>query len=167
MEGTPPGIPATAPRPAAGPPAPPTQVANKIQHTRPGIGLGGPTVPPTPVPTAKDIGIAVAHSTLEKGSLPVADNMGAISAKGKFTAFGKDRRHEDSWSRTPNTTGSGAIHVKTFHCKLTEDALSYMDQTINEWLDAHPQYEVKFVSSTIGTLTGKLKEPALFCQVWV
>jgi hypothetical protein len=86
---------------------------------------------------------------------------------GRITAFGKERRHEEQWSRTPNTTGYGAIHVKTFHCKLTEDAIAYMDQTINEWLDAHPQYEVKFVSSTIGTLTGKLKEPALFCQVWV
>jgi hypothetical protein len=85
----------------------------------------------------------------------------------KITAFGKERRHEDAWARTPNTTGAGAIHVKSFHCKLTEDALAYMDQTINEWLDAHPQYEVKFVNSAIGTLTGKLKEPALICQVWV
>jgi hypothetical protein len=42
-----------------------------------------------------------------------------------------------------------------------------MDQTINEWLDAHPQYEVKFVNATIGTFTGKIKEPALICQVWV
>ena len=42
-----------------------------------------------------------------------------------------------------------------------------MDQSVNEWLDAHPQYEVKFVSSTVGTVTGKLKEPHLICQVWV
>ena len=55
----------------------------------------------------------------------------------------------------------------TFHAKLTDDALKYMDQVINEWLDAHPQYEVKFVNSSVGILTGKLKEPALVCQVWV
>ena len=77
----------------------------------------------------------------------------------------KDRRHEDSWTRTPNTTGMGAIHVRTFHAKLTDDALVYLDQHINEWLDAHPQYEVKFVTSCVGTLTGKLKEPHLVCQV--
>ena len=85
----------------------------------------------------------------------------------KITMFGREKKHEEKWSRTPNTTGSGAIHVKSFSCKLTEDALAYMDQTINEWLDAHPQYEVKFVSSSIGVMTGKLKEPALICQVWV
>ena len=85
----------------------------------------------------------------------------------KITMLGEKKRHEDNWTRTPNTTGGGAIHVKTFHSKLTDDALIYMDNTINEWLDAHPQYEVKFVNSTVGTLTGKLKEPHLICQVWV
>lgn len=91
----------------------------------------------------------------------------APAAPPRITAFGRERRHEESWQRTPNTTGAGAIHVKSFHCKLNEDALVYMDQLINEWLDAHPQYEVKFVSSSIGNMTGKLKEPALICQVWV
>lgn len=100
--------------------------------------------------------------------LPVAEASGPTGLGGKITAFGgQQKRHEDSWVRTPNTTGSGAIHVKTFHCKLTDDALTYLDLSINEWLDAHPQYEVKFVSSSIGILTGKLKEPALICQVWV
>jgi hypothetical protein len=97
----------------------------------------------------------------------MAESAGPVGAGAKITAFGGQKRHEDSWARTPNTTGRGAIHVKTFHCKLTDDALAYLDQCINEWLDAHPQYEVKFVSSSIGILTGKLKEPALICQVWV
>ena len=30
-----------------------------------------------------------------------------------------------------------------------------MDQSINEWLDEHPQYEVKFVNGSIGTMRGK------------
>ena len=51
--------------------------------------------------------------------------------------------------------------------KLTEDALVYMDRQINEWLDAHPEYEVKFISSSIGEFSGKVKEPNLICQVWV
>ena len=100
--------------------------------------------------------------------LPVATGIGqAAAASKKITPLGKEKRHEERWSRTPNTTGQGAIHVRTFHAKITEDALAYMDQVINEWLDAHPQYEVKFVSSTVGILSGKLKEPALLCQVWV
>jgi hypothetical protein len=76
-------------------------------------------------------------------------------------------RHEDTWNRTPNSTGVGAIHVKSFHCKLTGDSLEFLDQQINEWLDAHPQYEVKTVTTSIGTWTGKLKEPNLIVNVWV
>jgi hypothetical protein len=98
----------------------------------------------------------------------VATGIGQIAAVSKkITPMGKEARHEEKWSRTPNLTGSGAIHVRTFHAKITEDALTYMDQVVNEWLDAHPQYEVKFVSSTVGIMSGKLKEPALILQVWV
>ena len=90
-----------------------------------------------------------------------------LAAIQKTTSFEPDLLHEDLWNRTPDTTGTGAIHVQTCHSKLTDAALAFMDQCINEWLDAHPQYEVKLVSSSVGTLTGKLKEPHLLCQVWV
>lgn len=76
-------------------------------------------------------------------------------------------RHEDKWSRTPNVTGAGAIHVKSFHCRLTGDSLEFLDQQINEWLDAHPQYEVKLVTTSVGLWSGKLKEPNLIVNVWV
>ncbi|MDX2016375.1 MAG: hypothetical protein SFY95_01890 [Planctomycetota bacterium] len=76
-------------------------------------------------------------------------------------------RHEDAWKRKPNTTGTGAIHVKSFHCKLNSESLDYLDRQINEWLDAHPQYEVKFVTTSIGEWQGKIKEPNLIMQVWV
>ncbi|MHC4908980.1 MAG: hypothetical protein ACYTF9_04585 [Planctomycetota bacterium] len=99
--------------------------------------------------------------------VPVVESESPSGLSPKIRALGEKRRHEDEWSRTPNTNGTGAIHVRTFHTKLTDDALGYMDQTINEWLDAHPQYEVKFVNSTVGILTGKLKEPHLICQIWV
>ncbi|MEZ6243353.1 MAG: hypothetical protein R3B57_09945 [Phycisphaerales bacterium] len=77
------------------------------------------------------------------------------------------RRHEDTWKRSPNVTGAGAIHVKSFHCKLTGDSLAFLDRQINEWLDEHPQYEVKMVTTSIGLWTGKLKEPNLIVNVWV
>jgi len=82
--------------------------------------------------------------------------------------FGSSAMHEDNWNRTPNTTGMGAIHVKSFHCKLSEDGLHFVDQQINEWLDKHPQYEVKFVTTSIGEWQSKLgKEQNLIVQVWV
>lgn len=76
-------------------------------------------------------------------------------------------KHEDNWLRSPNVTGTGAIHCKSFHCKLTGDALENLDRQINEWLDSHPQYEVKFVQTCVGEWLGKLKEPNLIVQVWV
>jgi hypothetical protein len=75
--------------------------------------------------------------------------------------------HETQWQRKPNVTGTGAIHVKSFHCKLTGDSLEYLDSQINEWLDEHPEYEVKMVTTSVGEWTGKLKEPALIVNVWV
>lgn len=75
--------------------------------------------------------------------------------------------HEDHWNRSPNVTGTGAIHVKTFFAKLRPDAIDNMDNNINEWLDAHPEYEVKLVTTTVGELVGKTKELALFVNVWV
>ncbi len=128
---------------------------SKIRHTQPQFGSDRS---PTPV---KEVSIP------DTSELPVAESVGGAVGSKKITAFEKVRRHEDKWSRTPNTTGQGAIHVRTFHSKLTADALTYLDRCVNEWLDAHPQYEVKFVTSTVGTLTGKLKEPHLICQVWV
>jgi hypothetical protein len=77
-------------------------------------------------------------------------------------------RHEDNWSRTPNTPGTGAIHVRTFRAKLSDDGLTYLDQQINEWLDAHPQYEVKMVNTAVGEWSTKLgKEPGIVVSVWV
>ncbi|MHC4989783.1 MAG: hypothetical protein ACYTGC_02290 [Planctomycetota bacterium] len=127
-------------------PNPDNQSESKIQHKETHLGQVTP---------------------INEGPLPVVESSTPSGLSPKIRAIGEKKRHEEAWTRTPNTTGTGAIHVRTFHTKLTDDALTYMDQVINEWLDAHPQYEVKFVNSTVGILTGKLKEPHLICQVWV
>ena len=98
----------------------------------------------------------------------VDDNAaGAVQASSKIQQFSDRKPHEDHWNRTPNTTGQGAIHVKTFVTKLRLDAIEHLDEQVNEWLDAHPEYEVKFVSTTVGKLVGKNTEDALFMNVWV
>lgn len=75
---------------------------------------------------------------------------------------------EEIWKRTPSATGQGACHVKTFHCKLSDDAFGFLDTQVNEWLDAHPAYEVKLVTTSIGEFQGKVgKEPHLIMQIWV
>lgn len=78
------------------------------------------------------------------------------------------KNSEASWKRTPNTDGHGATHCRTFHCRLSDDAFAFLDQAVNEWLDAHPQYEVKFVSTSVGQFQGKLgSENHLIMQCWV
>ncbi len=101
------------------------------------------------------------------GDVPIETSDVPGGLERKITAFGSDKKQESNWARIPHATGTGASHVKTFHSKLTDDALGYIDTQINEWLDENPTYEVKFVSTTIGTFTGKTKEPHLICQVWV
>ncbi len=77
-------------------------------------------------------------------------------------------KRTDDMKRTPNATGHGAVHMRSFHCRLSDDALTFLDSQINEWLDAHPQFEVKQVTTTIGEFQGKMgKESHLIMTVWV
>lgn len=75
---------------------------------------------------------------------------------------------EERWKRSPSMTGKGATHVKSFHAKLNNESLEFMDQQINDWLDAHPQFEVKMVNTSVGEWNGKQgREPNVIVQVWV
>lgn len=104
---------------------------------------------------------------IEVGDLSTAGMDPAELSTSKIKAFGVRKPHEDHWQRKPNVTGTGAIHVKTFVTKLRLDAVDHLDTQVNEWLDSHPEYEVKFVTTTIGTLFGKNKEEAMFMNIWV
>ncbi|MEM9415318.1 MAG: hypothetical protein AAGA29_07570 [Planctomycetota bacterium] len=104
---------------------------------------------------------------LEVAGVVDDDDTGAKAASSKIRQFAQRKPHEDHWNRTPNTTGQGAIHVKTFVAKLRLEAIEYLDEQVNEWLDAHPEYEVKQVTTTVGKLVGKNTEDAIFMSVWV
>lgn len=134
---------------------------------------GGGEPPRKPKPTLEDEDISLDDTLpldVSDAPVPVAAGAESGATPSKIKTFEQRLgagRHEDKWSRTPNSTGTGAIHVKSFHCRLTGDSLEFLDQQINEWLDEHPQYEVKMVTTGIGTWSGKLKEPNLIVNVWV
>lgn len=95
---------------------------------------------------------------------------GGEESKPKIQMFSQglgSKRAGETWKRKANLTGTGATHVKSFHCKLNEESMQFMDQQINDWLDNHPEYEVKMVSSSVGDWQGKIKEPSLIISVWV
>ncbi len=91
----------------------------------------------------------------------------APAAPKKIVAMGADlitKKHQ--WKRQPVKTGTGAVRVKSFHGKYSDQGLEYLDNAINEWLDANADVEVKFVTSTVMTFEGKIREPALVLNVW-
>ena len=44
--------------------------------------------------------------------------------------------------------------------------MEYLDNAINEWLDANPDIEVKFVTPVVNVFEGKIRENALVLNVW-
>jgi uncharacterized protein YcnI len=85
----------------------------------------------------------------------------------KIKAFGvAGMTQQHTYKRQTHTTGQGACRVRSFHGRLSDEGMSYMDDKINEWLDGHPDIEVKIVTTSIGQYEGKIKEPALVVNVW-
>lgn len=107
------------------------------------------------------------HDAEDLTPIDMDEPVSSVVGSNKIRTFDTRKAHVDHWKRTPNVTGSGAIHVKTFVTKLRLDAIDHLDQQINEWLDNHPEYEVKFVTQSIGTLVGKITDDALFVSIWV
>jgi hypothetical protein len=123
-----------------------------------GLAGGGST------PTIRPLGAGSLAASIS-GAMPVEPPPPKIQA---FEQKLGAKRSEETWKRSPTANGTGASHVKTFHCKLSDDAFAFLDTQVNEWLDAHPNYEVKIVTTSIGEFHGKLgREGHLIMQVWV
>jgi hypothetical protein len=96
-----------------------------------------------------------------------ANSGGTVSKIQPLTQPSMGRRDE-VWARQPLKTGTGATHVKSFHGKLTNEAIGFLDEQINKWLDAHPDYEVKFTSMVTSEWLGAgSHEKHVLVQVWV
>jgi len=121
--------------------------------------MAAPASAPRPAPTP-DEPIALVEELLE-------DDLAAAPTIKKIKAFGEDggKKHHD-WKRKSAANGQGACRVRSFHGKYSDQGLQYLDDAVNEWLDANPDVEVKFVTSTVGVFEGKIREPALVLNLW-
>jgi hypothetical protein len=100
-------------------------------------------------------------------SIELVEELDATPAPSKIRQLGPMTSHADQkWKRTTHSNQTGAARVRSFHGRLSEQGLEYLDNAINDWLDHHPDVEVKFVTSTVGQFDGKIKEPALILNVW-
>ena len=88
------------------------------------------------------------------------------TSKIKFAAGG-DKHTYTKFKRPSHVTGTGACRVRSFHGRLSDEGLAFMDDKINEWLDNHPEVEVKFVNCFTGPLEGKVTgEQGLIVTIW-
>lgn len=59
-----------------------------------------------------------------------------------------------------------ATRCRTFHAKLNEGAVAFLNRQVNEWADADPSVTIKFATSTIGIFEGKKADPHLILTVF-
>jgi hypothetical protein len=97
---------------------------------------------------------------------PVTHAAPAAPAAKKITFNTDSMTRHRNYKRQTHTTGLGACRVKTFHGKLSDQGLEYLDDAINVFLDEHPDIEVKLVQSNVGMFDGKFKDFALVVNVW-
>jgi len=89
------------------------------------------------------------------------------TAVGTLEKTGAPVRDEDvRFTRPLTKSGAGATRVRTFHCKLSDEAVRHMDRQINEWLQQNPDVEIKFCSSAVGVWSGKHAEPNLIITMF-
>jgi hypothetical protein len=108
------------------------------------------------------------NTSVPTGAAPAARAAVATEAPApkKITFGAENTIRQHHWKRKPHLGGQGACRVKTFHGKLSDQGLEYLDDAINVFLDEHPDIEVKFVQSNVGMFDGKFKDFALIVNVW-
>jgi len=102
------------------------------------------------------------------GAAATGTPIGQLAPASKIRLTGGGDKHTYTrFKRTAHVAGNGACRVRSFHGRLSDDGLAFMDDKINEWLDNHPEIEVKMVNCVVGPLEGKVTgERALFVTVW-
>lgn len=74
---------------------------------------------------------------------------------------------DDSHLKRPLISqGVGSTRCRTFHAKLNDGAVAFMNKHIIEWADANPDVVIKFATSTIGVWEGKKADPHLIVTVF-
>lgn len=106
----------------------------------------------------------VDESEVPAGQTPAPQAESAGSQAGTIRGFSVAKG--DVQYRRPLLKGPNATRCKTFHCKLAEGAIAYMNEQLNEWCDRNPDIEIKFCTSTVGVFEGKHPEPHLFLTVF-
>ena len=117
----------------------------------------GPAGPGVPKPSSDDL---FAPDTSTKPSAPSGSRIRTFESESKLGGA------ETQFKRPITKTGRGATRMRTFHTKLADAAIKFLDSQINDWLDDNPDIEVKFSNTTVGIVEGKRAEHHMIITVW-
>ncbi len=101
---------------------------------------------------------------------PIAEDAPAKSAH-KITTFasgglGAGMTEHHAYKRHLNRDNKGSLRCRIFHAKLTDAALKFMEDQINDWVDQNPEIEIKSSTTQVGIVEGKTSEPHLIITVF-
>lgn len=97
---------------------------------------------------------------------PMDMSQSQIQAVGKAT-LGQEHMWDDSKYKRPiDPMAIGASRCRVFHTKLSQGALDFMNNQVNEWLDGNTDIAIKFAMTTVGPFEGKHTEPNLILTVF-
>ncbi len=75
-------------------------------------------------------------------------------------------QHDVQFNRPLDPNAAGATRCRTFHAKLNEGAVAYMNEQLNSWADSDPEVTIKFATSTIGLFESKHPDPHVIITVF-
>lgn len=82
------------------------------------------------------------------------------------TGLGLQGQMREDFQRPLLKDSRNATRCRTFHAKLTDAAIAHLNESINDWVDEHPDIEIKFAMSNIGVVEGKHQDQHLIVTVF-
>ncbi len=105
--------------------------------------------------------------TVDADTPSPSESMVSFAAMGGESFAGAVALQDDSHLKRPLIKGKPiATRCRTFHAKLNDGAVGFMDKHINDWADDNPDIEIKFASSTIGVWEAKKADAHLIVTVF-
>ena len=94
------------------------------------------------------------------------DNLGKLLIQ--IRNFGEESgiNHKTEFKRDLLHGQKNATRIRTFHTRLSDNAMAFLDDQINEWIDQNPEIEVKSSSTVIGEVEGKKSEQHMIITIW-
>ena len=99
---------------------------------------------------------------------PTGDRSGMTSLQGSAAGIAVEPIGSESarYKRPLNKSGQGASRMRIFHAKMSDAGVRNVETLLNDWLDANPDVEIKFATSTVGLWEGKHAETHLILNVY-